>query len=92
MEERPGKAGGKFMTVVIITVAVTMAIMFVLAAKMRSDVNERGGCLECGLPVPMFRRPSSFRQFLWGGWTCSNCGTEMDRQGRLPAPKRSEVR
>jgi hypothetical protein len=21
------------------------------------------------------------RQALWGGWTCSNCGTEMDRSG-----------
>ena len=22
------------------------------------------------------------RQLMWGGWTCSNCGTEIDRHGK----------
>ena len=64
-----------------ISVAVTMAIIIMIAAKMQKDVNAKGGCPECGTPVPMYRRPTSMRQALWGGWTCEECGTEMDRYG-----------
>jgi hypothetical protein len=39
-------------------------------------------CPECGEPVPRFRKPANRRQALWGGWTCPNCGCEMDRRGR----------
>lgn len=48
---------------------------------MRDDVNAKGGCPKCGTDVPAFRRPTSFQQALLGGWTCSECGTEMDRRG-----------
>lgn len=27
----------------------------------------------------MMRTPSSFRQAMWGGYTCETCGTEMDK-------------
>ncbi len=39
-------------------------------------------CPECGEPVPKFRKPANRRQALWGGWTCSKCGCELDRRGR----------
>ncbi len=39
-------------------------------------------CPQCGAPFPKFRKPANRRQLLWGGWTCSNCGSEMDRHGR----------
>ena len=39
-------------------------------------------CPECGESVPKFRKPANRRQALWGGWTCSQCGCEMDRRGR----------
>lgn len=61
-------------------VVVAMLLLF-WAKKMRDDVNAKGGCPECGTPVPQFRRPTSLRQALWGGWTCANCSTEMDRLG-----------
>jgi hypothetical protein len=32
--------------------------------------------------LPVVRRPTSLRQALWGGWTCKNCGAEVDRWGR----------
>lgn len=64
-----------------ISVAVTMSIIMMIAAKMQKDVNAKGGCPECGMPVPMYRRPTSLRQAIWGGWTCEECGTEMDRDG-----------
>lgn len=39
-------------------------------------------CPECGTPAPKFRQPANRRQALWGGWTCPECGCEMDRRGR----------
>lgn len=46
-------------------------------------------CPKCGEAQPRIRTPKNFRQFLWGGNTCSNCGTEMDRSGNevLPTKK-----
>jgi hypothetical protein len=38
-------------------------------------------CPTCATQQPIFRRPTSFRQMMSGGWTCANCGTEMDRKG-----------
>jgi hypothetical protein len=57
------------------------------AAKLQKEVNDHGGCPNCGEPVPRFRNPTSLRQALRGGWTCSVCSTEMDRSGREIEPK-----
>lgn len=40
-------------------------------------------CAMCINVMPVFRRPTSLRQALFGGWTCKSCGTEMDRSGRV---------
>ena len=61
--------------------AIALIIVFAAAAKAQREVNGKGGCPNCGTPVPMFRMASSLRQMLWGGWTCSKCDTEMDRLG-----------
>ena len=37
---------------------------------------------ECGTPAPRPYKPANRRQKLWGGWTCPECGCEMDRRGR----------
>ncbi len=42
-------------------------------------------CPSCGTALPMFRQPTSWRQRMWGGWTCPGCGAEIDRKGRLIA-------
>jgi hypothetical protein len=39
-------------------------------------------CPRCGTVAPFFRKPTSLRQALWGGWTCANCGCNMDRWGK----------
>jgi len=39
-------------------------------------------CAHCGAPAPKIRKPANRRQMLWGGWTCPECGCEMDRRGR----------
>jgi hypothetical protein len=41
----------------------------------------RPNCPTCRIQQPAVRTPNSFRQTFWGGWTCSNCGTEIDRHG-----------
>lgn len=69
------------MEVIVVTVVISLAAIVLLSVKMRNAVNSKGGCPECGTPVPNARRPNSWRQALWGGWTCSECGTEMDRYG-----------
>lgn len=38
-------------------------------------------CPTCETQQPAIRKPASLRQVLWGGWTCANCGTEIDRHG-----------
>ena len=38
-------------------------------------------CPTCGTLQPPIRRPTSLRQLLFGGWSCSECGTEIDRRG-----------
>ena len=63
------------------SIVATVAIVMAMAASMQKQVNAEGGCPECGTPVPTFRNPTSLSQALWGGWTCSLCGTEMDRNG-----------
>ena len=68
--------------VILFSIVLTIAVLTVLAFKMTKDVNDGGGCPVCGTPVPMYRHPTSLRQAFWGGWTCEDCGTEMDRHGR----------
>jgi hypothetical protein len=38
-------------------------------------------CVKCGEPAPLIRKPTSFRQAMWGGWTCKYCGYELDKWG-----------
>ena len=39
-------------------------------------------CPQCKSPLPHRRFPTSLTQFLWGGWTCKQCGCEVDSSGR----------
>ena len=43
-------------------------------------------CPQCSMQQPLWRKPTSLRQGLLGGWTCSNCGTEVDRNGQAIVP------
>lgn len=35
-----------------------------------------------GTKIPKFTKPTTIQQFLIGGWTCSNCGYEVDWLGK----------
>jgi hypothetical protein len=39
-------------------------------------------CPQCGEPAPAVRAPKSWRQTLWGGWTCAKCGIDYDKWGQ----------
>jgi hypothetical protein len=38
-------------------------------------------CAVCRTEAARARIPKSKRELLWGGWTCSHCGTELDKFG-----------
>jgi transposase-like protein len=42
-------------------------------------------CPKCATPLPWFRLPQNRRQAMYGGWTCPNCGREINREGRKRA-------
>lgn len=40
-------------------------------------------CPRCGTPKPRLRiRKPTLREWILGGWTCSNCGCHADKYGR----------
>ena len=63
---------------------IVLVIRSTLARHGRLGINVREkSCEVCGWPSPGGPRiPANLRQTLWGGWTCSNCGTESDKWGK----------
>lgn len=49
-------------------------------------------CPNCHRKVPYIRTPTSTRQALFGGWTCSGCGIEMDKWGTDISSSDSETK
>lgn len=55
-------------------------------AKNRWGINlQPVSCPRCKTPLPRLRKPQTWRQSLWGGWTCAACGAEVDKWGREAA-------
>jgi hypothetical protein len=52
-----------------------------VVGAMVTTASGRMICPRCTADLPQYRRPTSLKQALWGGWTCPNCGCEVDRQG-----------
>ena len=67
------------------------------ARKGRWGINPNPACQQCDTPAPLFRLPNSLKQTLWGGWTCAECGYELDKwgeplaEGPFPAKWSAEV-
>jgi len=60
-------------------------LYLLLVAIMNVSVRSPKCCPECSEPIATFRKPANRRQALWGGWTCSKCGCEIDRRGKKVA-------
>ena len=43
----------------------------------------RKSCPKCDTPLPRFRKPSSTREAMLGGWHCPACGAKIARDGSL---------
>src|SRR5271163_3243269 len=76
---------------VIISVLVFGPLLIGCVLMVRDTIRQRGkwginfrraSCTECGEPMPLVRRPANFQEMLWGGWTCSECGFELDKWGK----------
>jgi hypothetical protein len=51
--------------------------------KNRFGVNlSPSECPRCHTVMPSVRAPQSWRQALWGGWSCPHCGCQVDKWGR----------
>jgi hypothetical protein len=81
-------------TAAILVISLSVAFFGLLAAGAflvaRDTIRQRGRwgiclrkaqCLKCGEPAPVVRMPANWNQTLWGGWTCSQCGFELDKFG-----------
>jgi len=74
--------------------AVLIVFLFAKKKKLRIGEGSKMGvnlasdlkCPKCGTPFPSIRIPKNYRQFMWGGWTCKNCGEEFDKW-LVPVPK-----
>lgn len=62
----------------VVVVVPILAVMILPGLARRKQL-----CPACGAKLPALRMPKKWRQFLWGGWTCTTCGSEIDHQGRL---------
>ena len=38
-------------------------------------------CPKCQTEQPKIRKPKGWKEILWGGQTCNNCGCKMDKYG-----------
>lgn len=82
--------GELLLCAVILIVPVLSVIGLVLLirgtatqGKMGINFSPPSACPKCGEPLPKIRAPKSFKQAMWGGWTCSKCNTELDKWGRV---------
>jgi hypothetical protein len=88
--------GGAIVGVVVVVVVFVGIVVFVYATKKNIRIGEgkKMGvnlasdlkCPSCGAAFPIVRIPKNYRQFLWGGWTCNQCGEEFDKW-LAPVPK-----
>jgi len=77
---------------VVFGLLITAGVLMV-----RDTIRQRGfwgvpfgtrGCRHCNTPTPIVRVPANARQFWLGGWTCSECGLELDKWGD-PVPNQT---
>jgi|SRR6516165_1200242 hypothetical protein len=75
--------------IVVFGLLITGAVLVV-----RDTIRKRGwwgisigpvNCRNCNAQMPAVRAPTSFRQAMWGGWACAECGLELDKWGEPTA-------
>ncbi len=70
----------------LVLIGLALVIRDTIRRKGRWGMNFKPPpCKKCGTPAPIVRKPKSLQQALWGGWTCAECGFELDKWGE-PVP------
>lgn len=78
-------------TLIVFSVLILGPLALGMVLVIRDTIRKRGKwginltpgpCLQCGTPVPIIRKPANWQQAMWGGWTCPECGLELDKWGR----------
>jgi hypothetical protein len=72
----------------LLTVGVVLVVRDTIRQRGNFGINlGPARCTECAAPAPGFRKPANFKQMLLGGWTCAECGSELDKYGRPVEPQ-----
>jgi hypothetical protein len=76
------------MNTTLLGVILSIIILFLFTLIKKDSKYSKYGinlrriyCPKCNIKQPFFRKPENERQQLYGGKTCENCGTEMDKYG-----------
>lgn len=65
-------------------IAIVLLVFFFKKSRDKSNLGinlNRVYCPKCQTKQPFIRKPANQRQALYGGHTCNNCNTEMDKYG-----------
>jgi hypothetical protein len=79
---------GTFLLIILFLVVMVPGVAGLLVQRQIATKGKFGlgplivVCPNCRLPQPFFREPNSFKQMMFGGYTCESCGTEIDKHGR----------
>lgn len=66
----------------LIIALILPPILIWLMERMGYPLSRPVTCPRCGTEMPLFRKPTSAKQGMLGGYTCPKCGMEMDAAGR----------
>ncbi|MDQ7916737.1 hypothetical protein RBU60_04050 [Mesonia sp. MT50] len=74
------------MMVIGVIIGIALLVVFTLLQKGSKDskmgINlSRVHCPKCNEKQEIIRKPNNMKQALYGGYTCTNCGIEMDKFG-----------
>jgi hypothetical protein len=59
--------------------AVATAAVLIIFIVFRKQVK----CEKFGAEQPKMRKPENLYQAMWGGYTCTGCGSQLDGRGKL---------
>ena len=75
------------LVVVFAALAILILLIYGTVAKTRWGFTfKQVKCPRCHAAQPWIRRPADAHEGIWGGYTCGQCGTKMDKWGRLRTP------
>jgi hypothetical protein len=79
---------GTFLLIILFFVVVVPSVVVLFIRRQTRAMGKFGlgplmvVCPNCRYPQPFIREPASFKQMMFGGYTCEACGTEIDKYGR----------